>query len=272
MKPITHFIIPDAQVRPDTPTEHLRWIGKYIVDKKPDVIVNIGDWADMNSLSSYDKGTKKAEGKRVHHDIQAANDALDVLMKPINAYNTKQKKTKHRQYTPRKLVTLGNHEERIMRHVNAHPELDGMLSYDSLEFGKHGFEVYDFLEPVTVDGVTYCHYVPNPFSGRPYGGTAANILQKVGQTFVCGHKQTLDIATRNLPFTGEQQWGIIAGACYLHDEDYKGIQGNRHWRGVIVLHDVGGGAFCPMFVDLEYLCRRYEGCTLEEFYARRDGS
>ena len=269
MRTIKHLIIPDAQVKDGVPQEHLAWIGKYIVDTKPDVIVNIGDWADIPSLSSYDRGTKNAEGKRVIHDINAANDALDLLMKPIDNFNKKQRKTRHKQYTPRKVITLGNHEERIMRHVNAHPELEGTLSYDSLNFKQHGFEVYDFLTPVTIDGVTYCHYIPNPFTGRPYGGNAGNILQKVGQTFVCGHKQTLDVATRELPFTGEQQWGIIAGACYLHEEGYKGIQGNRHWRGIVVLNDVHDGAFSPMFVDLDYLCRRYEKCTLEEYYAKR---
>jgi len=44
--------------------DHLTWAGQYAVDKKPDVIVHIGDHWDMPSLSHYDKGTKSFEGRR----------------------------------------------------------------------------------------------------------------------------------------------------------------------------------------------------------------
>ena len=56
-----HLIIPDTQVKPNTPTEHLKWAGQYAAEKKPDVIVHIGDHWDMESLSSYDKGKKSFE-------------------------------------------------------------------------------------------------------------------------------------------------------------------------------------------------------------------
>jgi hypothetical protein len=78
-----------------------------------------------------------------------------------------------------------------------------------------------------------------------------------------GHQQTLDYAIRFV--AGGSQHGLIAGACYLHDEDYKGPQGNAHWRGVIVKHQVEDGSYDPMFVSLDYLCRRYEGVSLAKF-------
>ena len=53
--------------------------------------------------------------------------------------------------------------------------------------------------------------------------------------------------------------------CYLHEEDYKGPQGNTHWRGIIIKHEVAGGEYDPMFVSLDYLCRRYEGISLDRF-------
>jgi len=85
---------------------------------------------------------------------------------------------------------------------------------------------------------------------------------------VQGHQQTLDFAVRFLA-NGAQQFGLVAGACYLHDEDYLGPQGNAHWRGVVVLHQVEDGAADPMFVSLDYLCRRYEGVRLAKFTARK---
>ena len=53
-----HLIIPDTQVKPNSPTDHLRWAGLYAAEKKPDVIVMIGDFFDMESLSAFDVGTR----------------------------------------------------------------------------------------------------------------------------------------------------------------------------------------------------------------------
>ena len=82
-----------------------------------------------------------------------------------------------------------------------------------------------------------------------------------------GHQQTLMYTVR---FVSDQsQHALVAGSCYLHDEDYKGPQGNHHWRGIIVCHEVRNGSYDPMFISLNYLCRRYEGVELETFIAKK---
>lgn len=100
-------------------------------------------------------------------------------------------------------------------------------------------------------------------NGRPLGGMVATRLKTVGTSFTMGHQQTLDYAIRFV--SGKSQHGLVCGACYLHDEEYKGPQGNAHWRGVIVKHAVNEGQYNPMFVDLDYLCRRYEGISLDKY-------
>lgn len=243
--------IPDNQVRPGVSLEYLRCVGEYIALKKPDVIVSAGDFADMESLSSYDKGKKSAEGKRVSEDIKAAIDGMQTLLAPVI-----REQQLHPDWKPRMVLTLGNHEERIKRHVEANPELAGFLSYESLRYKEFGWEVFDFLEPVTIGGVTFIHYYPNPMTGKPYGGSAASILQKVGCSVIQGHRQCLDSSTRML-HNGVQQWSIVAGACYDFDESYKGYTGNKHWRGVVMLHNVKDGGFDPLFVSLSYLMDRF---------------
>lgn len=249
-----HLLIPDVQAKEGVPLEHLNWIGQFIVRKKPDVIIQIGDFADMPSLSSYDKGTKDFEGRRYKKDIQSAKIAMDTLLGPIREYNRRQRESKHSLYKPRMVLTLGNHEERISRAINQQPELDGMIGYDDLPY--EDWEVHDFLKPVIIDGVLYVHYLSNPMSGKPYSGSALNQLAKAQHSFCVGHKQTLDVSTYFSP-AGKQTWGIVAGACYLHDEGYKGYQGNHHWRGVVMLNDVVEGNFDPGFISLEYLKKRY---------------
>lgn len=259
-----HVMIPDTQAKPGVPTDHLRWIGEYIVGHfagHPNLkIIHIGDHADMPSLSSYDKGKKAMEGRRYLADIAAANAAFDALCAPLDAYNAHRRELKERQWWPERHITLGNHEDRITRAVEADAQLDGLLSLDALDYARHGWVVHPFLNPLYLDGVGYAHFWQNPMTGRPYGGTAMTRLKTLGHSFSMGHQQTLDYAVRFV--RGRSQHGLVAGACYLHDEDYKGAQGNHHWRGIVVCHDVKDGSYDPMFVSLDYLCRRSEGMPL----------
>ncbi len=248
----THLLIPDTQVKPGVDTQHLTWIGKYIVDKQPDVIVHIGDHWDMPSLSKWDS-KKKMEGKRYKQDIAAGNEGMERLLAPLHAYNAQRRATKHKQYIPEMHFTKGNHEHRVTRAMEESPEYEGLVSEDDFRLGE--WQVHEFLQPVVIDGVHYAHYFYNPMSGRPFGGMMATRLKNVGHTFTMGHQQTLDYAIR---FVGNtSQHGLVAGACYLHDEEYKGPQGNHHWRGVVMKHDVRDGQYDPMFVSLDYLRRRY---------------
>lgn len=257
----THLVIPDTQAKADVPTAHLRWIGRYILDRRPDVVVHLGDHWDMPSLSSYDKGKKSMEGRRYLADVEAGNAAFRELNEPLNAHNATKARFKEKQYKPRRVLLRGNHEHRIDRAIECDAQLEGVIGLHQLE--SPGWEVVPFLRPVTIDGVVYCHYFQNRGTGKPLGGQALTRLKQLGHTFVQGHQQVLEVATRYV--LDQAQWGIVAGACYLHEEDYLGDQGNHHWRGVIVLHQVEDGAFDPMFVSLDYLCRRYEGVPLAEF-------
>lgn len=259
----THLVIPDTQVKPGVPTDHLRWIGKYIVDRKPDVIVHLGDHWDMPSLSSYDKGKKQFEGRRYKKDIEAGNAALKLLTNPTEKYNLTA--TPSKKYKPRLVFLRGNHCYRIEKALEYEPQLDGVIGYQDLDTGM--WEVHDFLQVVEIDGILYSHYFYNPMNGRPYGGQVATRLKTIGTSFTMGHQQTLDYSLRFV--NGRSQHGLVAGASYIHQEEYKGPQGNAHWRGVIVKHGVEKGSYNPMMVDLDYLCQRYEGQRLDVFLKKK---
>ena len=243
----TILVIADTQAKSEESLEYLLWIGHYIAEKQPDIIVHIGDHYDFPSLSSYDKGKSSAEGKRLVKDIEAGNIGFEYLNMAMQ---------KHKKYNPRKIFCLGNHEHRLDRYIDDNPELIGTLGTDFLPFDKYGWEVHPFLKPVEVNGIFFVHYLANPFSGKPYGGNAMNILKTVGRSFVVGHKQCLDIAIRPT-IDGKQQIGIVNGACYDHNESYKGYQGNNHFRGLTVLHEAQDGFAVPCFVSLSYMKDNY---------------
>lgn len=253
---ISHLVIPDGQVKPGVPLEHWTWIGQYIVDMKPNVIINIGDFADMESLSFYDRGKATFEGRRYKEDIKAAGKAMRMLLAPLKAYNKKQRADKKKLYKPRMVLTLGNHEERIARVGENSSELLGVIGYDDLPYKD--WEVIPYLEPIEIDGIYYAHYFVNPTSLKkpPVGGTLDNKLMKLGHSFTMGHQQILQYGLK-YGVNGCIQ-GLVAGSCYQHDEDYLGPQGNDYWRGIILKHRVQGGNYDPCFVSLDYLRDRYQ--------------
>jgi hypothetical protein len=251
------LVIPDTQVKPGVPINHLTAIGNFMVAKKPDVVVQIGDFADMESLSSYDVGKKSFEGRRYKHDIDAAHEAMELLLKPMNDYNTSAAKNHHQRYKPRRIVTYGNHEERILRAVESDPKLEGVLSMDDLGYEKKfGWETYPFLEPVIIGGVAFCHYFPSGVMGRRTTSARA-LLTKMHMSCVAGHLPGRDIAMGAKP-DGTRITCIIAGSCYQHEEHYMAPMVNKQqWHGVFMLHEVENGSFDEMAVSLKYLLKEY---------------
>lgn len=250
-----HLVIPDTQVKPGQDFTYLDQIGELIVDERPDVIVHLGDHADMPSLSTHDKaGSKYFEGKRYSEDIAASKAAMGRLLAPLRCLQANQRKLKEKLYKPRMVLTTGNHEQRIGRAVDNNPVLDGVISRKDLQYEKD-WEVHEFLDVVMVDGIAYSHYFPAGSMGRPCG-TAAALLNKHHASCIAGHQQGRQVAYGKRA-DGRHLTCIIAGSSYPHDEHYLNSQTNNHWRGVIVLSNVQDGQFDEHFISLNTLRQRY---------------
>ena len=252
-----HLIIPDVQHKPGCSTEHLSWAGQYAGDMLPDTIVIIGDWWDMESLSSYDRGQKSFEGRRYWRDIESGNEALDAFMAPIVKEVSRRRRNKKKGWDPRLVFTTGNHEYRIDRAVEKQAELETMLSRDHFNLSDYGFEVYDYLEPVVIDGVAYSHFFTSGVMGRPVS-SARTMLTKKFMSCVMGHVQQRDIAFGTRA-DGKRITGIFAGIYYQHDEDYLTPQTNtdQTWSGVWILNEVRDGAFDELPVSINWLREKY---------------
>lgn len=249
------LVIPDCQVKPDVPLDHLKWLGNYIITKQPDIIVNIGDFADLPSLSSYDVGKKSFEGRRYRSDVESVKEAMNVLLSPLRELQNHQRKNKKKVYLPDMHLTLGNHCERINRAINNDPKLDGTLSIDDLGYKDFGWNVHPFLEVITLQGIAFSHYFVTGTAGRP-SSTANAQLNKTHSSCVSGHQQGLQIATGKRA-DGQLLTSIIAGSFYLHEEDYLGVQGNNHWRGALMLHGCENGQFDLNLLPMRYLQAKY---------------
>jgi hypothetical protein len=247
--------IPDGQNAPGRPYRHWRWINKYVLEIEPDAVVQLGDWNDMSALSSYDKGKKRAEGKRVQADHNHSARCVDMLQEDWDGL---------------RLIALeGNHDgdesshgTRMNRYVEERPELAGSLPQPMDVFRERDWEVVPFLEQVKLYGVRFSHFFPYTASGKVSMSTqkngsasAAAQLNAIGGSCVAGHKQGLDYSNRNI--NGQLCHSLIVGSCYLHDEHYLTKAGNNYWRGVVCLSIIGGDIVNVDLVSLRQLQEWY---------------
>ena len=250
-----HLVIPDTQVKPDYDQSHLDWIAQYAVAKKPDTIIVIGDWWDMESLSSYDVGQKSYEGRRYVKDIAAGKEAMERLLAPIKAESARLLKGHRKHWNPRMVFCVGNHENRINRAIESDPKSDGLISLDDLGLEEMGFEVIPFLQPIVIDGIAYCHYFTSGVMGRPVSSARILLLRKM-MSCVMGHVQDRDISYGRRG-DGVNMIGLFCGLCTTHDEAYLNPQTNGSWRGIWLLNEVESGGCDELPVSLGFLKKKY---------------
>jgi hypothetical protein len=243
-----HFIIPDVQWKPELKdNRHLLAAANYIVVHKPKRVICLGDFWDMPSLNGHEE-KHIVELLRYKEDVESGNEQMQKFMRTV-----RESARKSKDWNPSFDFIMGNHEHRISRYVKASPRLSGTLSLNDLKLDY--WRINDFLKIICLEGVHYSHYFANPFSGQPIGGAANNVLKSLGYSFTAGHKQILDVARMDKT-NGEVIQGLIAGAFYLHDEDYKG-QGNPHWRGVVHKRNVHRGSYDLQTIHINNLIKEY---------------
>lgn len=250
-----HVVIPDTQVAPGVPTAHLSWAGRYIRDQfkgHPDLkVIHLGDHWTMESLSSYDRGKRSFASTNYADDVESGNKGMELLSKPLETV------------VCQKHILRGNHENRIVRAADDLDVPGGAVSFDHLL--SPGWQIHDFLHVLDLDGVAYAHYFANPSNGSPFSGMVETRIKNVGRSFTQGHQQGLRYGMIDGYAGAPARHGLIAGSFYQHDESYRGPQATQEWRGIVVKHQVRNGTYDIMLVSLDYLCRRYEGVTFEEY-------
>lgn len=256
--PRDHLIIPDRQANPRSSHNVDIAIGNYILKHKPEVIINIGDHADMESLSTFDIGKKSFEGRRYTADIDASTKAHEAMWRPVAEYNDRMRANKQKVYNPLKIITIGNHENRINRAIENDPKLDGLINIDDLQFYRWYDHICPFLEPAIVDGICYVHYAFKKMPHQPISGKnqARTILDTYMMSVTVGHTPELHYAES---YRGDNKriQCIVAGACFEHHEDYAGQRNNRYWRGIVHKRNVTDGNYDFEVISLESLLRDY---------------
>lgn len=255
----TILVIPDSHAHPKYSNDRFEWLGKLITDRQPDIIIDIGDSADLPSLCKYDVGNIRAEGNRLKDDLDAYKDAMDLLWMPLENLQLRQRNNKKKQYNPIKVKTRGNHEHRLDRAAEEDPKLYGAIGTHLLNEEHYYDVVKPFLEPFTVDGISFCHYFPSGVMGFPIGGIhqSYNMVRKTLGSCVVGHSHTRDYHESARP-DGSRVFGLSVG-CYVDYEPDWCKTSHMWWKGAVLLHEVHDGTAEPEFISINRIKHEYSG-------------
>jgi hypothetical protein len=195
--------IGDAHDTPAIPDKsRFELIGQYVRSIKPDVVVQIGDFADLDSLNSH-VPNQTLDGKlkpSFESDMGSFNLALQAMS--LDGIE------KH--------CTLGNHERRLWLYEQNNPEMAGKLSatIDSI-FHNNGWTYSPYGQITYYGGVGFVHAALNRL-GKTYGGKNAEqtIANDSIHDLVIGHSHT-DRKHRAPKIGGNHEVQIINVGCAL---------------------------------------------------------
>lgn len=172
--------------------------------EKPQRVIIIGDFLDLNSISDFRNFNSPSLGQ----EIQSGINAVQTLTKGWD------KLAKHTTFH----LIEGNHEERWTRYVNKHPEFVDHPSPLSIAFShssvKWGFT--PFPHSVKLDGIEYTHGIFT--AGKRSSKANTSVAKEAAGHIVYGHTHRLQINTH----------GVVGGtnttrmACNVGSFGYPG--------------------------------------------------
>lgn len=239
---------------PNISNERFTWLGNFIYDIKPDFVVDLGDVAEMNSLSSYDSSKPALIAQASYQkDISHNGDAQERL---------RHRFTKNKKRKPYWLGIQGNHEYRIDKAIDLNPRLSGDefgISPKHLEPDRWYDEYYPYENGApavaSFEGIYMSHYISSGNYGTAMSGEhhAYNLLKKMMKSTIVGHSHKLNIYFR----PDAKAIGAVLG-CYKGAEtSWAGQANSEWWKGVMVMRDVDNGWWDPEFVSQKVLEREY---------------
>jgi predicted phosphodiesterase len=252
----------DSHVAPKVDLEHFSWLSNYILEHKPEYVVQLGDFLTLDCLNTFDKDKRgKMEGKRYSDEIVTGKKALRLLFCPIRQYNDKMFTQKKKMYAPTWYWLEGNHEDRLTRYLDNHPHLKGQMNLLK-DLGLHenciysGMKFFKFKHKPVIHGISFTHAL--------YGddGKAASrknpevmALDQFANHVVWGHQHQGILKGRqreNSPLIK----AICVGMFARHTEEWIKGASPDYWRGFVMLH-CENGVVDPEFVSMERLEHGY---------------
>jgi hypothetical protein len=250
--PMRVLAIGDAHDSPKLPKDRFAWMGRHAAETRPSHIVQIGDLLTLDSLNSHESNASLGGKAKPAYlaDMVSGKEALDAFNSQLPT-----------DYAPNRHITLGNHEQRILRFEADAPETVGMMRSE-LEsiLSDAGWTWSEYGEFHYLGGVAFVH-VPLNRMGKPYGGK--NSEQQIANDSVTdtifGHSH-IGRQWRAPKIGPAQHVTVLNLGCALpegHIEDYARLSTTGWTFGIYDLTIGGGHILSASFVPMAELERRY---------------
>lgn len=152
--------IGDLHMKPGMDNRHMQWIGRYVAEKRPDNVVQIGDCFDMESCEFHSPPGSASHANRPSFldEIEAGEEAFDLYHAEIGIGEI-----------PHDEI-MGNHEYRVWRLEELAPNLAGTLTLQLEQFfARYRWRTTPYKHWLFLEGVGFTH-VPMSIMGKPIGG------------------------------------------------------------------------------------------------------
>lgn len=238
----------DAHNQPDMPLDRFLWLAAFVNDTKPDILIDGGDFDDLNSLCGYERNeTWQGRFKPAFmDDLAASQEARELLESKIT-------------HACKKHFILGNHEDRLWSFENRNPEVYGMMQHAYLEIHKN-WQITPYKGYLDIGGVDFTH-VPMSGMNKPYGGAraAVNVAAKSVRDICFGHTHTYGYWEES-KLGPNRSTTAICGGCFMPDKYIpKYAQGSAkgYWYGAHIVTISEGRIIGHTPVTMRELKERY---------------
>jgi len=201
---------------------------KLVNTFKFDLVLNVGDELDLNTISKYSQGKAESFQQTLNADRDLCKDILYDLKTDV--------------------VSRSNHGDRLFSAVS---QIPGLMALPELQYEKFmGYEnlgIYFAKKPYEIPGTEFvlCHGDEGNLS-RVGGSSALNIAKRWGRSVIAGHSHRMGYTCHSEAFNGRLQRvlvGIEVGhTCNISKMRYLAKGGYyANWQAGAVIMSIKRG-------------------------------
>jgi len=219
--------IPDLQV-PYHDEAALDAVLKYAVSERWDEVVIMGDFMDLDCISSHNKGKPRlVEGKDVARDYEVGRRVLGEILRAV------------RERNPHAAATLleGNHEHRAEKYIDEHPEMRGSIEVEScLRLSEQHVKYVRCYAKGDVHEIGKATFTHGIYHGQ---NAAKKHAEAFGRNVFFGHTHSVESWSVTRYGSDETYVGQSLGCLCRYEQGYIGKNPTK-WQ-----HAVGEFTFWP---------------------------
>ena len=221
------LVLPDIHY-PIEDRKTMKAVLAYAADHKWDEVIQLGDLMDFDVISSHNAGNLRVvSGKSIQKDYDYANKQLDRLQSAIKSAPL--------------VILEGNHDYRVERYIDAHPETEGLLEVPiGLKFAERGVTWVTSWRDGSVHKVGNANFIHGIYTNDHH---AKKHVTTFGEPIFYGHLHDFQAYSQVLQGDNKTLVGQSLGCLCDYRPYWMKGRPNRWQQGFAVFHVHPDGFF-----------------------------